>query len=248
MLRNKQEDIDIKIKQEQIMQEYKEIKKIMKKVWENNKDDTYFDPDHLDNFDYRFMISWLGKTYKPEKILEIGTRSGCSLGCLLHSYDSYNNVEVFSFDLWREYELNILKNKKISSITSKFIPFQIKKKLAQNRVLRNLRYMNVETDELNINFFDGDSRCNVPNFFEKNNNIKLDYALVDGGHDKTTAWCDLMNVVNHVKNGGILVFDDLIDNYNLITVWNDFKKYFNKSFDFYDFMVSKGFAYAIRKE
>ena len=48
------------------------------------------------------LISWLGRTRKPKRILEIGTRTGGSLISLLHSYsadDQQKIQEVLKFDL-----------------------------------------------------------------------------------------------------------------------------------------------------
>ena len=65
------------------------------------------------------VVSWIGGTFKPKKILEIGTRTGGSLIALLSNYQDFKDIEVVSFDLWREYVSTTFISKTITRLCSK---------------------------------------------------------------------------------------------------------------------------------
>jgi predicted O-methyltransferase YrrM len=210
------------------------------------------------------VVSWIGRTFQPTRILEIGTRTGGSLIALLSNYQDFRNIEVVSFDLWREYISTTFISKKITALKSKkenegelVSNINISEKrlklfsslirnLSVNKVRRNLDYFNIPTNI--ITFISGDSKKTVPAYFEKHHEKKFDYILVDGAHDKETAFIDLKNVADHVAEKGIIVFDDISDlSYNLMDVWTHFKELHTDKFDFLEIDCRKGIGLAFKK-
>jgi len=210
-------------------------------------------------FEPGMVINWIGSRFSPKTILEIGTRSGGSLINLLTPYRGYDDLDIVSFDLWKEYfsatwMSRVLTNiigsadgKTQRNISQKYtrIFSGVIKYFSTSKVRRNLKYFNIPPDK--IQFISGDSRVTVPDFFKKNPNKKFDYVLVDGAHDPETAMIDLQNVVDCIKTGGFLVFDDIgPEGYNLKEVWESFKKQHEDKFIFYERYHRKGVAWAIR--
>jgi predicted O-methyltransferase YrrM len=210
------------------------------------------------------VVSWIGNTYQPKTILEIGTRTGGSLIALLSNYQDFNSIEVVSFDLWREYVSTTFLSKTLTGMTStpvsgsectgnmnisekKLRPFiPLIRNLSVKKVRRNLDYFNIPANI--ITFISGDSKKTVPAYFEKHPGKKFDYILVDGAHDKPTAWTDLQNVADHVSVKGILVFDDISDlSYGLMDVWARFRERYASSFDFVEIECRKGIGIAFKK-
>jgi len=210
------------------------------------------------------VVSWIGGVFKPKRILEIGTRTGGSLIALLSNYQDFRNIEVVSFDLWREYVSTTFISKKITSLKSKnqserdivgnvnisekkLNPFfSLIRNLSINKVRRNLDYFNIPASI--ITFISGDSKKTVPAYFEKHPEKKFDYILVDGAHDKETAFIDLQNIADHVAEKGIIVFDDISDlSYNLMDVWTRFKELQKDKFDFIEIDCRKGIGLAFKK-
>lgn len=211
------------------------------------------------------VVSWIGNTHKPKRILEIGTRTGGSLIALLSNYQDFRNIEVVSFDMWREYvsttyfskKFTELKNKNnengeiagnINVSEKKLKPFfSLIRNLSINKVKNNLAYFNIPSDI--VTFISGDSKKTVPAYFEKRPNEKFDYILVDGAHDAETAFIDLQNVADHVAEKGIIVFDDInFTNSDLMGVWVRFKEIQKNNFYFIEIDCRKGVGLAFRKD
>jgi predicted O-methyltransferase YrrM len=210
------------------------------------------------------VVSWIGSAFKPRRILEIGTRTGGSLIALLSNYQDFSNIEVVSFDLWREYISTTIISKTITRLKSKYFnerknieninisekklrPFTaLIRNLSINKVKRNLKYFNIP-DGI-ITFISGDSKKTVPAYFEKLPGKQFDYILVDGAHDKETAFIDLQNIADRVAENGIIVFDDISDkSYNLMDVWLHFKELQKDKFDFIEIDCRKGIGLAFKK-
>ena len=101
----------------------------------------------------------------------------------------------------------------------------------------------------NLTFIDGDSKKTIPNFFKNNPNLYFDVITVDGDHSLYGAKIDLRNVLDKLKIGGILVFDDISSHEHpyLNNVWENIIK---KRKNFYSWEFSElglGVAFAIRK-
>jgi len=210
------------------------------------------------------VVSWIGNTHKPKRILEIGTRTGGSLIALLSNYQDFRNIEVVSFDMWREYVSTTYFSKKFTEFKTKnnetgeivgninvsekkLKPFfSLIRNLSINKVKKNLAYFNIPSDI--VTFVSGDSKSTVPSYFKNRPNEKFDYILVDGAHDKETAFIDLQNVSDHVAEKGIIVFDDISElSYNLMDVWLRFKEIQRNNFDFIEIDCRKGVGLAFKK-
>ena len=183
---------------------------------------------------------------------------------LLSNYQDFKNIEVVSFDLWREYVSTTFISKKITGLKAqndkkdeitgninisekKLKPFfSLIRNLSINKVRRNLEYFNIPCNI--ITFISGDSKKTVPAYFEKYPEKKFDYILVDGAHDKETALIDLQNIADHVSDKGIIVFDDISElSYNLMDVWSRFKERYHEKFDFVEIDCRKGVGLAFKK-
>lgn len=100
-----------------------------------------------------------------------------------------------------------------------------------------------------IEFFDGDSKVTVPQYFKGRPNKYFDMITVDGDHSLEGARIDLTNVIPHLKVGGILVFDDIShqDHSYLGELWKDMIGN-NKQYAAYSFKeVGFGVAFAMKK-
>tara|TARA_Y100000310_G_C20548744_1_gene746944 strand:+ start:511 stop:1140 length:630 start_codon:yes stop_codon:yes gene_type:complete len=60
----------------------------------------------------------------------------------------------------------------------------------------------------NIKLIEGDSRETVPTFF-KENDVKFDFAFIDGGHQSDLPYEDMKNVKHIINIGGLLIIDDM---------------------------------------
>lgn len=157
----------------------------------------------LDETDYtsvRTIIGAFVQLAKPKSYLEIGTRRGHSL-CMAVNCSS-EPLNLFSFDIWIE---NYAGEANPG-------PEFIKKELDNFAFIGNIAFMN------------GDSKKTIPEFFQNTSNTQeIDLIFVDGDHSEEGAKTDLLNVVDHIALGGLLVFDDIIhpDHLYLYKVWND---------------------------
>jgi SAM-dependent methyltransferase len=170
-----------------------------------NPGDTYID-NYLwhwekqgDKFFDQYHLAWIwGALEQPKYILEIGTRTGISLCQLLSAIGpDYKDVHAVTFDLFDD-----------GYISPKLVEL-------------NLKTLNIPTDL--VEFVIGNSAHTVPKYLEEHPGELYDWVLVDGDHEKGAARLDLENVCEHVKPGGILVFDDVsLDGCDLLDVWHGF--------------------------
>ncbi len=75
----------------------------------------------------------------------------------------------------------------------------------EERSLTNVKLLQEEFD--NFNFLLGDSKILLPTYL-KENNIKIDFALVDGEHSYNGAKTDCINFKPYINEGGIIFVDD----------------------------------------
>jgi len=192
-------------------------------------------------FETSMVINWIGAKFGPKKILEIGTRTAGSLVALLYNHKLQEGLEIYCFDLWKEYSSSFFP-----TIAMKYLPTFIKEKFSIKKVKKNLNKLNIPYE--NIKFISGDSKITIPYFFKKFPDKKFDYILVDGGHDKLTASIDLENICGHFSDRGVLVFDDIgPESYKLIDVGDAFKSKHINEFNFYEKFHRKGVAWAFKK-
>jgi len=110
-------------------------------------------------------------------------------------------VDVYSFDLWLE-------------------DYAGEANPGQQLILNELRKFNFNGK---IQFFDGDSKHTIPAFFADTAHPQtIDLVFVDGDHSDEGARTDILNVIDHVSVGGLLVFDDIThpSHRTLLDVWH----------------------------
>jgi predicted O-methyltransferase YrrM len=201
------------------------ILRILKK---NNPNDGYLESYywHMNKnkekfFDMYHFLWWLGSNIEPQRVLEIGCRTGMSICQLLSAYRHYNRI------------LDVVLCDNFSEIGSPEI------------VLNNLKYLNIPTDR--VQFKVGSSLDELPKLIEAN--AKFDYILVDGCHDKPFALADLNNAKQLIDLNGYIAFDDLTpDGCSLQDVWDQFKGENSDKFEFFENKNGKGLGVAKKKE
>lgn len=135
---------------------------------------------------------------QPNRYLEIGVRRGHSL-CMVASC-SRAPMAIYGFDLWLENYAGE-ENPGAQLVRSEIEKFGYKGRLE---------------------LISGDSRHTIPQFFKgKRTSFQLDMIFVDGDHSAEGARIDLLNVIDRVAPGGLLVFDDIShpDHLYLQGVW-----------------------------
>jgi len=175
-----------------------------------------------DFFDVHSLAVYWGTYHHPEKIMEIGSRTGLSLAQLLSPYLDFTGLRVVVFDLFDD-----------GLATA-------------DLVRKHLSHLAIPTGF--IEFYQGDSRTTVPEF-KKTNTDPFDWILIDGGHSQEIADVDLENVVDLVAKDGVIVFDDISatvesDGFNLKPSWERFKSKYSNRFDWYEDVAGKGTAWA----
>jgi predicted O-methyltransferase YrrM len=150
----------------------------------------------MDYTSVRTVLGAYTQLARPRTYLEIGTRRGHSL-CMV-AQCAAEPIDIYSFDLWLE------------NYAGEANP-------GQQLILSELRKLDFKGK---IHFFDGDSRKTVPAFFRKHRQ-RIDLAFVDGDHSDEGARTDILNVINHISVGGLLVFDDITHPQfrTLLNVW-----------------------------
>jgi predicted O-methyltransferase YrrM len=157
----------------------------------------------LEQSDYTSVRTVLGafvEMASPRTYLEIGTRRGHSL-CMVANC-APGPVDIYSFDLW------------IHDYAGESNP-------GLELIKRELKKFDFRGE---ARFFSGDSRQTIRAFFQQPAHPQhIDLIFVDGDHSDEGARTDLLNVVDHVSVGGLLVFDDITHPLysSLRGVWHD---------------------------
>ena len=149
-----------------------------------------------------YAISKLGR---PENYLEIGVRRGRSM-CMVVA--ATPTVNVVGFDVWQD---NYAGNENPGETL-------VKAELAK------FGHSGRAT------FIGGDSRVTVRDYLSKHPDLTFDLMTVDGDHSAEGAIFDLESVVDRLRVGGVLLFDDLDNPHclDLNAVWDRFTaKYSN---------------------
>ena len=162
--------------------------------------------------------------FEVENYLEIGVRRGRSMS-IVASQCKY--VNIYGFDMW-------IKN------------YVGAENPGQNFVVKELDKFDHNGK---IQFLNGDSKKTIPEFFLKNSNLYFDLITVDGDHSLLGASTDLRNVKNHLKIGGVLVFDDISSHEHpyLKKLWEKEIKSQNNFYTHEFTDLGLGVAFAIRK-
>ena len=192
----------------QSVENQKELLSVFQKLeydkWTTGKNIPMFQKNISDNKTYLDMttvIRYLAKAMQPKRYLEIGVRKGSSLALV---FSASPNSEIWGFDIW---------NSEYAGETNPGIEYVIREMMKFGDVSK-------------INLIKGDSRKTIPEFFNDPANPQMfDLILIDGDHHFEGALTDLRNVINHLSPGGILVFDDFLNEScpRLMEVWNIIK-------------------------
>lgn len=153
----------------------------------------------IDYTSVRTVLGSYAQLAGPRTYLEIGTRRGHSLCMIVNC--APHPIDIYSFDMWLE------------NYAGEANP-------GQQLIVNELRKFDYRGQ---IHFFDGDSKQTVPAFFRSASNPQsIDLIFVDGDHSDEGARADILNVIEHVSVGGLLVFDDITHpaHRSLLNVWH----------------------------
>lgn len=209
------------------------IKQMMLDLAPNNPRDKYFMweriQERLDSgqakISKELFLVWLAKNERPSRVLEIGCRTGKSLSALLKAHPQPNNC--------------------VSLLVDPFL-----EKGSPKVVRSNLKHLNIPTE--NVYTFVGFSEDVVPNLKAEFPDLKFDYVLVDGSHERNAARHDLGMITSLVAPGGYIVFDDIgshgeLGGYGLIDVWQEWAADNQGEFECHEYLMPWAFAVARRK-
>lgn len=181
-------------------------------------------------FDLVSFLNWFAKEFKPENYLEIGVRRGRSMSQVVTSSPSTN---IVGFDLWiKDYSSIPEKGIFTENPGPEFVLSELQKFGLSNKPKLIKGYSQIELEKY---------------FKDKNNTQFFDLIVVDGDHTYNGAKKDLEITFEHLKDGGVLVFDDIIhpSHKELKQLWNEFKEE-KKDFIFIEELSGSGTGIAIK--
>ncbi len=127
--------------------------------------------------------------YRPKKILEVGVYNGRRAIQMIEAAKVFNSeIQYFGFDLFEELSSEILKKEE-------------SKKPKTYDEIKNLLSKHAE-----VFLYKGFSDKTLKNFI--NENIKVDFIFIDGGHSVETIKKDFDNCVKLSVENSIIVLDD----------------------------------------
>ncbi len=188
--------------------------------------------DHgLANFNERWVYSdmivsltGICRSMKVENYLEIGVRRGRSMAMVASQNP---DCHIVGFDMWIQDYVGI------QNPGPDFVRGEMKKVGFKG----------------NLELVSGNSQKTVPDYFKSHPNAYFDIINVDGDHTRRGASIDIRHVIPRLKRGGVLVFDDIVNQYHpfLMDVWNKEVKKTGR-FSTYEFTDSGyGVAIAVKK-
>lgn len=128
---------------------------------------------------------------KPKVILEVGTWMGVQALCMLSEARKYNpDIKYIGFDLFAENMTPDVKEKEVH---------------AKKDVPRRVALMNLL--EFEHNLIVGNTNETLP-VFVKENEEKIDFVFIDGGHSLETIQSDWDNISQLMHSDTVVVFDD----------------------------------------
>jgi hypothetical protein len=174
--------------------------------------------------DINTVLLGLSRRLRPTSYLEIGVRRGRSMAMLASQSP---DCGIVGFDLW------------IENYAGMENPGE---KLVRSELAR-VGYRGEAV------FVAGDSRETVPRYLAENPGRTFDIITVDGDHSVEGARADLLNVIPRLNVGGVLVFDDIVnqDHRELGPLWDELVGA-DPQFASYSFSeVGFGVSLAVRK-
>lgn len=203
---------------------------VLQKLKQINPGDDYYEAyqwhwqKRRDKFYDHYHLAWqIAKHFPPTRIMEIGTRTGISLGQIISAMKEYGHKigTVVSFDVFDD-----------GYISPELVGL-------------NFRHLGLG---IKPNFQVGNSLETVPKYKTEHPGELFDWVLVDGNHEANHARQDLENVVSLTAAGGLIVFDDISeDGCSLMPVWEDFKAAHKDEFYFYENLNGKGVGVGVKK-
>jgi predicted O-methyltransferase YrrM len=206
----------------------------------------------------RGFVSWLAREMQPKTYLEVGVRRGFSMAMVASRSP---DVEVYGFDMWvRNY----------AGVRNPGTAF-VQSELAKVGYTRPVHFVN------------GNSHKTLPAFFRngttglldrtglgaiKQRPLSFDLITIDGDHSLLGAYWDLLDTMPYCAVGGVLVFDDIAQDYStwdpelvkrergedpygwgdLLGVWHAIQKLF-QNFRYFDYTRNPpGVGIAVRLE
>lgn len=166
----------------------------------------------------------LSRAIEAEDYLEIGVRRGRSMSMVAAQRPEVN---IVGFDMW------LADYAGMDNPGPEFVAAELKRIGHRGTV----------------QFVSGDSHQTVPAWFEAHPDAWFDLITVDGDHTELGARADLLTVMQRLRVGGILVFDDIAhpSHKYLLDVWQrtvaDRPEF--SSFAFLD--LGYGVAFAVRR-
>jgi len=153
-------------------------------------------------------LNLISRRLRPLRYLEIGVRRGKSMAQIAaHNPD----CEIFGFDLW------ITPYAGVENPGPEFV----------RQEMRAVGYAGP------LQMISGPSQQTVPKFLDEDRSMAFDVITVDGDHSDQGGWADLQAVAPHVRPGGFLLFDDLVNpHHNLHPIWMRFRASYRRLFQF----------------
>lgn len=187
------------------------LKMLEKDYWLERNIEKYtgsFSNNENSWFDTVSFLNWYSRIFKPGSYLEVGVRRGRSMIQVMSQSESTKAVGI---DLWIEdYSCIPAQNILTTNPGPEFVLAELKK----------FGIMNLPE------LIKGDSHSILPAYFRRSNAIQyFDLILVDGDHSYEGARSDLDICINHLKESGVLVFDDINHSAHpeLKSLWHELK-------------------------
>tara|TARA_Y100000590_G_C15701491_1_gene1006958 strand:- start:812 stop:1483 length:672 start_codon:yes stop_codon:yes gene_type:complete len=154
--------------------------------------------------------------YRPKKILEIGVYNGRRSIQMIEAAKVFeSNIEYYGFDLFENLSSHILKT-------------EASKKPTSMKKIRELL-----SNHAQVFLYKGFTKNTLKNFIDENK--KIDFVFIDGGHSVDTIKDDYENSVKASSNNSIIVFDDYynpesidINKFGSNMIYKELKEHFFK--------------------
>ena len=176
----------------------KKLESLWLKNYQKVKEIDNVSVKHSTNLGDRRMIHYLINSFKPKRVLEIGTHTGSSTIIIANAMQSYNRKDkhLTTCDI---IDVNCDKIKNYKKYNSKMSPLELSKKFGYESI---------------ITFVKSDSIS-----FLKNTNERFDFIFLDSGHSAFHTYQEICNSLNKLNNNGVLVLHDYFHKFQ--PIWNN---------------------------
>lgn len=135
-------------------------------------------------FDIVNALYGASKCVQPANYLEVGVRRGRSVCTVARACPTTN---IVAFDMW------MANYAGMENPGPDFVKNELRK----------------HGHKGSVTFINGNSHETLPAFFKQYPQLTFDMITIDGDHTEEGAWQDLIDTVDHLSVGGVLVFDDI---------------------------------------